>query len=191
MRSDRQHGARTPQTASPSVERLESRELLSHPSIVLSGGPPGYGPTPTPMPISLPSPTPTPAPIASPSPSPTPSPAGPIVTLTPSRPARTPHAGKPPVKAHATSHSVNQPTASGVVTKSPHFYPFYTGPRWAELNAVKASARLEANGEFTFTGTNQVGSPRHPRFMSGASTATAIFPPGRSPVVRTSSSMPS
>src|SRR5262249_11703401 len=44
----------------------------------------------------------------------------------------------------------------GVVTKKPHFYEFYTGPKLAELNAVKASAQLSANGQnFTFTGTNK------------------------------------
>jgi hypothetical protein len=47
-------------------------------------------------------------------------------------------------------------TASGIVTKVAHFYPIYTGPKWAELNAVKASAKLSANGQtFTFTGTNK------------------------------------
>jgi hypothetical protein len=46
--------------------------------------------------------------------------------------------------------------ASGVVTKSPHFYQFYTGPKLAELNAVKASAKLSRDGStFTFTGTNK------------------------------------
>jgi hypothetical protein len=44
--------------------------------------------------------------------------------------------------------------ASGIVTKTPHFYQFYTGPKLAELNAVKASAKLASNGSFTFTGTN-------------------------------------
>ena len=33
--------------------------------------------------------------------------------------------------------------------------PPYTGPKWAELNAVKASGKLLANGDFRFTGTNQ------------------------------------
>jgi hypothetical protein len=44
---------------------------------------------------------------------------------------------------------------AGVVTKSPHFYEFYTGPHLRELNAVKASGKLARNGTFTFTGTNQ------------------------------------
>ncbi|MHC5539256.1 hypothetical protein ACYOEI_13645, partial [Singulisphaera rosea] len=42
----------------------------------------------------------------------------------------------------------------GVVTKFPHFYEAYTGPKLAELNAVKASAMLSSDGNFTFTGTN-------------------------------------
>jgi hypothetical protein len=40
------------------------------------------------------------------------------------------------------------------VKKAPRFYQFYTGPKLAELNAVKASAELSANGTFIFTGTN-------------------------------------
>jgi hypothetical protein len=44
--------------------------------------------------------------------------------------------------------------ASGIVKKAPHFYNIYTGPKWAELNAVKASAELASNGTFRFTGTN-------------------------------------
>ena len=45
---------------------------------------------------------------------------------------------------------------SGVVAKTPHFYQSYTGPRLAELNAVKASAALSTGANtFTFTGTNQ------------------------------------
>jgi hypothetical protein len=66
----------------------------------------------------------------------------------------TPVAGKSPKgNVEHASHQQHQP--SGIVTKAPHFYQFYTGPRWAELNAVKASAKLAANGNFTFTGTNQ------------------------------------
>ena len=40
--------------------------------------------------------------------------------------------------------SQNMQKSSGVVTKVPHFYNFYTGPKLAELNAVKASAKLSA-----------------------------------------------
>jgi hypothetical protein len=43
----------------------------------------------------------------------------------------------------------------GVVTKAPHFYQFYTGPKLAELNAVRATGGLSTDGQvFTFTGTN-------------------------------------
>jgi hypothetical protein len=52
------------------------------------------------------------------------------------------------------SHHTSQ--ESGVVTKKPHFYQFYTGPKLPELNAVSASAELSSDGStFTFTGTNQ------------------------------------
>src|SRR5262249_20753340 len=44
---------------------------------------------------------------------------------------------------------------SGVVSKTPRFYEFYTGPQLPELNAVKASGKRAHNGNFTFTGTNQ------------------------------------
>jgi hypothetical protein len=43
--------------------------------------------------------------------------------------------------------------ASGIVKKAAHFYQVYTGPKLAELNAVKATALLAANGNLTFTGT--------------------------------------
>lgn len=42
-----------------------------------------------------------------------------------------------------------------MVSKRPHFYEFYTGPKRAELNAVRASAKLSRHHVFTFTGTNQ------------------------------------
>src|SRR5262249_16151950 len=46
--------------------------------------------------------------------------------------------------------------ATGIVTKSPRFYQFYTGPKLAELDATRASAVLSADGStFTFTGTNK------------------------------------
>jgi hypothetical protein len=56
----------------------------------------------------------------------------------------------PPPVAMSGTH---KPT--GIVTKVPHFYKSYTGPRWGELNAVKASAKLAPDGTFTFKGTNQ------------------------------------
>jgi hypothetical protein len=69
-----------------------------------------------------------------------------------SGPSAYPIYGPPPVMkgpaAHANQH------ATGIVNKAPHFYNVYTGPKLAELNAVKASGKLAANGNFTFTGTN-------------------------------------
>jgi hypothetical protein len=53
-------------------------------------------------------------------------------------------------------------TASGVVTKAPSFYMFYTGPQWAELNAVKASGKLVRGRMFVFTGTNQASINQGP-----------------------------
>jgi hypothetical protein len=44
---------------------------------------------------------------------------------------------------------------TGIVTKSAHFYQFYTGPKLAELNAVRASGILTRQGSFVFTGTNK------------------------------------
>ena len=70
-------------------------------------------------------------------------------------PAAYPIYGPPPVtmpKGPAASGNLH---ASGIVTKAPHFYQIYTGPKLAELNAVKASAKLARNGSFTFTGTNK------------------------------------
>jgi hypothetical protein len=46
--------------------------------------------------------------------------------------------------------------------KAPHFYQFYTGPKSAELNAVRASAELSRNGTFTFTGTDKSAIKKGP-----------------------------
>jgi hypothetical protein len=59
-----------------------------------------------------------------------------------------------PPAEHGSIHGRRENRPSGVVTKAPHFYEAYTGPKWAELNAVKASAKLNKNGNFVFTGTN-------------------------------------
>jgi hypothetical protein len=67
-----------------------------------------------------------------------------------------------PTPAAMVSRHSQPPKASGIVTKPPHFYQDYTGPRLQELDAVKASGELSSNGEFTFTGTNRgrfAGSP--------------------------------
>jgi hypothetical protein len=159
MQPDQQPDYRPDWSVSPSVASLEGRALLSHRSVIFLGGTPGYpSPTPTPSPTSTrPTPvsSPTPEPATNPIPdSPIPTPA-PIVILDEPRPASTPPAAKPPRKVQAASPAIHQLVRSGVVTKSPHFYSYYAGPKRPELNAVKASARLLVNGDFTFTGTNQ------------------------------------
>jgi hypothetical protein len=58
----------------------------------------------------------------------------------------------PPATWHYFVHT-QQPT--GIVAKAPHFYQFYTGPRLAELDAVRATGKLTPDGAaFVFTGTN-------------------------------------
>jgi hypothetical protein len=66
----------------------------------------------------------------------------------------------------------------GIVAKSPHFYPFYTGPKWAQLNAVKASARLGANGSFSLTGTNQGRIVQGPAVYVWGIDRNGKLPPG-------------
>ncbi len=44
---------------------------------------------------------------------------------------------------------------NGVVTKAPHFYEDYKGPRLAQLNAVAAAGELLPNGNFQFIGVNE------------------------------------
>ena len=57
---------------------------------------------------------------------------------------------RPPANGH------NSATCCGNRDKGPSFLQVYTGPKWSELNAVKASAKLSRSGNFTFTGTNAV-----------------------------------
>jgi hypothetical protein len=121
-------GRRKLRRVSLSLESLEGRALLA--------GSPLY-PISSPTPITMPTSTPITM-QASPT----------------SMHATTPTAGKTPM-GHDSHASEVQHKPSGIVTKVPHFYKFYTGPKWAELNAVKASAELSPNGNFTFTGTNQ------------------------------------
>jgi hypothetical protein len=68
--------------------------------------------------------------------------------------------------------------ASGIVKKAPHFYNVYTGPRLAELNAVKASAKLAANGSFTFTGTNAGAIMSGPAVYVWGIDRSGHLPPG-------------
>src|SRR5205807_9219317 len=44
---------------------------------------------------------------------------------------------------------------NGIVTKAPHFYEHYVGPRLAQLNAVAAAGERLPNGDFEFVGVNQ------------------------------------
>jgi hypothetical protein len=44
---------------------------------------------------------------------------------------------------------------NGVVTKAPHFYEDYVGPKSAQLNAVATVGELLPNGNFEFIGVNQ------------------------------------
>jgi hypothetical protein len=128
-----------------SVESLEGRALLS-----------GLGGYPTYPPISSP-PTTLPTPIVTPTPTHTPTPiSAPTKPVTPisTSPHKTPAPAKSPKAVdHKKAETGHTPT--GIVTKAPHFYQFYTGPKLAELNAVKASGELSPNGTFTFTGTVQ------------------------------------
>jgi hypothetical protein len=139
---------RTKRNALIRVESLEWRALLSglmtggYPN---GGGPPGPGyPPPVTMPTPLPTqPSPTPLP-------PAPSPGQPVGSAPQYPTPPTPGAGKAPTGEKLRAHK-----ATGIVTKHPRFYEFYTGLKWAELNAVRASAKLSSQGIFTFTGTNQ------------------------------------
>jgi uncharacterized protein (TIGR03118 family) len=47
------------------------------------------------------------------------------------------------------------PRQVGVVTKAPHFFENYAGPKLAQLNAVAASGRRLPDGSFRFVGVNQ------------------------------------
>jgi hypothetical protein len=96
-----------------------------------------------------------PAPVVTPTPTPTPisAPTKPVTPISTS-PHKTPAPAKAPKAVdHKKAETGHTPT--GIVTKAPHFYQFYTGPKWAELNAVKASGELSPNGTFTLTGTNK------------------------------------
>jgi hypothetical protein len=163
MQSNREHsrpgatGRRTKRNLTIGVESLESRALLAGGGGYSGGGGGGGGTTGgggggtgglaggggsvtlTPPTISTPSLN---NPLAGATGT------GPNV-LYPMQPlSSTPPAAKAP---RALAESLH---ASGIVKKAPHFYQFYTGPKWAELDAVKASAKLAADGTFTFTGTN-------------------------------------
>jgi hypothetical protein len=68
-----------------------------------------------------------------------------------------------------------------VVTKTPSFYSFYTGPHWAELNAVKASGQLVSGRTFVFTGTNQGKINQAPAVYAWGVDRNGHLPPGPFP----------
>jgi hypothetical protein len=50
---------------------------------------------------------------------------------------------------------ISPPSHIGIVTKAPHFYEDYIGPKLAQLNAIAAAGELLPNGNFEFAGVNQ------------------------------------
>ena len=181
MRSDQQHGERPRRRVLPALESLEGRTLLSQGPITFGGGPPGYpSPSPTPTPAPMPTPSPTATPIVTPAPTaaqaPPPPTPGSVVTLPRSVYAPTPPPTKPPTDGHHRGPALHS-TASGVVKKVPSFYPFYTGPQWAELNAVKASGKLVGKN-FVFTGTNQGPITQAPAVYVWGVDRNGNLPPG-------------
>jgi hypothetical protein len=163
MRSNQQASRHPRRSVSPSVEALEGRALLSQLSLPQG---PIYGPTPTP--------TTTSASIVMPMATST-TPAGTSAKAHGS--AMTMHPAKPAGMVHVKSHEL-QKGPSGIVTKSPKFYPFYTGPKWPELNAVKASAELMSSGTFVFTGTNQGTINKAPAVYVWGLDRNGNLPPG-------------
>ena len=87
----------------------------------------------------------------------------------------TPTASQPPRE----NHTKHQQKVTGIVTKTPQFNPLYTGPKLAELNAVKASAKLSADGSmFTFAGTNQGRINKAPAVYVWGLDRNGNLPPG-------------
>jgi hypothetical protein len=71
------------------------------------------------------------------------------------------------------------PRPTGTVAKAPHFYQSYTGPKLAELNAVRASAVLTADGSsFVFSGTNAGRINRAPATYVWGIDRNGNLPPG-------------
>lgn len=183
MRPDQQHVERPKRSAAPAVEPLEGRALLSVlPTFGAGGGgypsypPSSPSPTPTPSPTSSsPSSTPVTTPTSTPAPSaPT---SGTVVTLPVPGSASTPPPAASPSGARHHGHALHS-KASGVVTKAPAFYSFYTGPQWAELNAVKASGTLVSGHTFVFTGTNQGPITQGPATYVWGVDRSGNLPPG-------------
>jgi hypothetical protein len=134
------------------VELLEDRRLLSMPGYPMpSPGPSmGGGSATSPMPPGLTMPTTQPtmrATVKVPTTLGVPAANTGVTSSLASYPSPAPS----PIGVASNHHD----KATGVVTKKAHFYEFYTGPKWAELNAVRASGELSSSGNFTFTGTVQ------------------------------------
>ncbi len=55
---------------------------------------------------------------------------------------------------------------------------FYTGPKWSELNAVRASAELSPSGNFTFTGTSAGAINKGPAVYVWGVDRNGNLPPG-------------
>lgn len=69
--------------------------------------------------------------------------------------------------------------STGLVAKAPHFYQSYTGPKLAELNAVRGSAELTADGSaFVFSGTNAGRINRGPATYVWEIDRSGNLPPG-------------
>jgi hypothetical protein len=106
--------------------------------------------------------------------------------LTPGQPVSLQHGGfastPAPARAPWGQHRFGRAlgsTASGVVKKVPSFYSFYTGPQWAELNAVKASGKfLRRTQAFVFTGTNQGPINQGPAVYVWGIDRNGNLPPG-------------
>ena len=156
MRSENRHGRpratgrRTRRNRSIGFEPLEPRALLSGYGPGGGGGSTGGGGTTGGGGLTGTAPT---LPVLQP-----PTSTNPLSGVTgtgtnllyPMQPANTPAPAQSP-RAFGLKTQLH-PT--GIVKKAPHFYQFYTGPRLAELDAVKASTERSPNGNFTFTGTN-------------------------------------
>jgi hypothetical protein len=100
-----------------------------------------------------------------------------VVTLPRSGSASTPPPAAPPKGSIRHAHAVHL-KATGLVTKTPGFYSSYTGPQWAELNAVKASGELVSGRTFVFTGTNQGAINQAPAVYVWGVDRNGNLPPG-------------
>jgi hypothetical protein len=171
MRSNQQASKHTRRKVSPSIEALEGRALLSQLASMPGAIYTTPAPTSTSASIVMPMPASTTAPTKSAKADVQ------VMTHMWSEWATTTHPAKSAGMVHVKSHEL-QKSPSGIVTKSPRFYPFYTGPKWPELNAVKASAELTPSGTFLFTGTNQGTINKAPAVYVWGLDRNGNLPPG-------------